>query len=85
MNLYLCTYLTSATYKSNKWDTYIVDNSILKQDEILNLTKYEKYTGNDPGLECIETISLGRVGGDGIEDVDENKEKSNEESHPPLN
>ena len=39
------------------------------------LTKYEEYTGNDPGLEGIQSICLGRVGSDGIENIDQDKEE----------
>ena len=37
------------------------------------LTKDKEYAGDDPGLKCIEAVRLGRVGGDGIENIDKNK------------
>ena len=49
-----------------------------------NLTKNEEYTGNDPGLEGIEAVRLGGVGGDGIEDVHQNQEQCDQQSHAAL-
>ena len=50
-----------------------------------NLTKNEEYTGNNPGLEGIEAVRLGGVGGDGVEDVNEDKEEGYKKSHPTRN
>ena len=46
------------------------------------LTKYKENAGQHPDLYSSEAFSLGRVGGDIIEDVDEDKEQSDEERHP---
>ena len=40
------------------------------------LTKNEEYAGDNPGLEGIQSISLGRVGSDGIENIHQDKEES---------
>ena len=42
-----------------------------------SLTEYKEYAGDDPGLEGVESICFRRVCGDSIEDVDEDKKKSN--------
>lgn len=49
-----------------------------------NLTKNEEYTGNNPGLEGVEAIRLGGVGGDGIKDVHQNQEQGDQQSHATL-
>ena len=38
--------------------------------------------GDDVGLDRCEPLCLGDVGGDGVEDVDEDEEHGDEESHP---
>ena len=44
--------------------------------------KDKEHTPNDPGFYSCESLSLGNVGGDGVEDIDKNKENSDEQSHP---
>ena len=50
----------------------------------VHLTKDEEYTRYDPGLESVQPVCLWGVGGDGVEDVDEDQEQGHEESHPTL-
>ena len=50
----------------------------------MQVNKYEEYTGNHPGLEGIQAICLGRVGSDGIENIDQDKEQCDQQSHPAL-
>ena len=50
---------------------------IVKYHRHPKYTKYKEYAGDDPGLEGIESISFRRVCCDSIEDVDEDKKKSN--------
>ena len=51
--------------------------SVIVKYRLPKYTKYKEYAGDDPGLEGIESISFRRVCCDSIEDVDEDKKKSN--------
>ena len=46
-------------------------------------SKHKEDAGEHPGLYCCQTLSLGCVGGDVIEDVDQDQEQGDEERHPP--
>ena len=47
--------------------------------------KHKEDAGEHPGLYCCQTLSLGCVGGDGVEDVDQHQEQGDQERHPPWN
>jgi hypothetical protein len=51
---------------------------------IVVLTKYEENASQHPDLYSSEPFSLGRVGGDIVEDVDQHQEESDEEGHAPC-
>ena len=55
-----------------------------EEEKVIFFTKNEEYTGNDPGLKGIKAIRLGRVGGDGIEDVHQNQEQGDQKCHATL-
>ena len=63
------------TEYSNKAPRMCLTDVLLRWDVIL--TKDKEYAGDDPGLEGVESICFRRVCGDSIEDVDEDKKKSN--------
>ena len=44
--------------------------------------KYKEYTDDDPGLDGGETLRLGDVGGDGVEDVHQHQEHRDQQGHP---
>ena len=46
------------------------------------LTKNKKYADQHPDLYCSQSFSLGRVGGDVVEDVDQHQEQGDQEGHP---
>ena len=58
----------------------------LSEKGVLNITyqspEDKEDTSNDPGFYSCESLSLGNIGGDGVEDIDKNKENSDEQSHP---
>ena len=39
-------------------------------------------TGDNPGLHCCQTLGLGGVGSDRVEDVDQDEEQGDQQSHP---
>jgi hypothetical protein len=47
--------------------------------------KHKEDAGEHPGLYCCQTLSLGGVGGDGVEDVDQDQEQGDEQGHPAWN
>ena len=61
----------------------IINRIILKWESITNEgSKHEQQAGQHPALDSSQTLGLGRVGGDGVEDVDQDEEESDEERHP---
>ena len=44
--------------------------------------KHEEDTGQHPGLYCRQTLGLGGVGGDRVEDVDQHQEQGDQKPHP---
>ena len=51
--------------------------------DLLNQSpKHEEDACQHPGLDSGESLRLGSVGGDGVEDVDQHQEQGDEESHP---
>ena len=47
--------------------------------------KHEENTGQHPGLYGSQTLSLGGVGGDRVEDVDQHQEQGDKKPHPAGN
>ena len=45
-------------------------------------SKNKEYAGEHPGLYCRQTLRLGGVGGDRVEDVDQHQEQGDQEGHP---
>ena len=46
-------------------------------------TEHEEDACQHPGLDSGESLRLGSVGGDGVEDVDQHQEQSDQETHSP--
>ena len=46
-------------------------------------TEHKEDACQHPGLYSGESLRLGSVGGDGVEDVDQHQEQSDEQCHPP--
>ena len=59
-------------------------NEDIKDVGAVSLTEDKEDTCDDPGLKSVETVSLGGVGGDGVEYVDENQEECDEQGHATL-
>ena len=55
---------------------------VFTSKEIKKLTKNKKYADQHPDLYCSQSFSLGRVGGDIVEDVDQHQEQGDQEGHP---
>ena len=54
--------------------------------DLLNQSpKHEEDACQHPGLDSGESLRLGSVGGDVVEDVDQHQEQSDQECHPPRN
>ena len=52
--------------------------------DLLNQSpKHEEDACQHPGLDSGESLRLGSVGGDGVEDVDQHQEQSDQETHSP--
>ena len=45
-------------------------------------SKNKEYAGEHPRLYCRQTLRLGGVGGDRVEDVDQHQEQGDQEGHP---
>ena len=61
---------------SRRLDSMMID--LLNQSP-----KHEEDACQHPGFYSSETLRLGSVGGDGVEDVDQHQEQSDQQRHPP--
>ena len=63
---------------SRRLDSMMID--LLNQSP-----KHEEDACQHPGLDSSESLRLGSVGGDVVEDVDQHQEQSDQKCHPPRN
>ena len=55
---------------------------IINKDITHQRSEHKKNTNNDESFDCSESFCLGNVGGDGVENVDQNQKYRDQQSHP---
>ena len=76
-------------FSSGLWRTLelspITNITNIEETTTYESPKHKEYTGEHPGLYCCQPLSLGGVGGDGVEDVDQHQEQGDQQGHPARN
>ena len=57
---------------------------LINKDITHQSSEHKKNTNNDESFDCGQSLSLWNIGGDGVENVDQNQKYRDQQSHPAM-